>query len=90
MEKCKCGECPFFDFEDSCGNGWCKIKDVETNCECECVFTPERISIGCTLNILNRYVNRSADNAPIPQYVLDTAIKAAIGYLDYAYNKAKV
>lgn len=89
MEKCKCGECPFLDFEDSCGNGWCKIKDVETNCECECIFTPERISIDCTINILERYVS-DADNAPIPQYVLDTAIKAAIGYLDYAYNKAKV
>lgn len=89
MEKCKCGECPFLDFEDSCGNGWCKIKDVETNCECECVFTPERTPIACAINILEKYVS-DADNAPIPQYVLDTAIKAAIGYLDYAYNKAKV
>lgn len=89
MEKCKCGECPFLDFEDSCGNGWCKIKDVETNCECECVFTPKRTSIDCTINILEKYVS-DADNEPIPQYVLDTAIKAAIGYLYYAYNKAKV
>lgn len=80
MKKCKCGECPFLDFEDSCGNGWCKIKDVETNCECECIFTPERISIDCTINILERYVS-DADNAPIPQYVLDTATKAAIGFL---------
>ena len=88
MEQCKCGECPFLDFEDSCGNGWCKIKDVETNCECECVLDPDNITPSYALTILEEYTARGADNARIPQYVLDTAI---IGHLRYVYSKqAKV
>lgn len=86
-----CGECPFFKYEDTYGEGWCVVKCEARECGDECFFLDFNLKEGYRMpmagaeKVLHHHQKwrKGANVAYLPPKAIGFALDAAIRALRY-------